>query len=106
MRTLKRIYTETQLKTALQSLPMRSYRRQVEELESSRTKKKLRDKYKIGYPQAKRLAELGLSHEELERCKGNLSSASEIDAYLRERGVKSKPLREKLINVMTNGKGT
>ena len=70
---LKRIYTDTELKTTLHGIPTRSYNDQIKELDLLKARRLLRAKYKITYAQAKRLVELGL---------------------------RSKPLREKLIEVV------
>ena len=101
------LFTETALGELLASLPSRGARQQ---LKLWRTQKDQRERISgllhslgkgVTAAQAKRLYTLGLSRQALVDIRVSTATSEEFQHVLFEKGVRSRPLREKLTGIIT-----
>lgn len=99
---LAELLADSPLVELLAGLPSRSAKTQVDTWrtqkdQNARSSKLLSSLGRcITAAQAKRLDSLGLSFDSLSKIRSSVGSVQEFQALLLERGVRSKPLREKL----------
>ena len=100
------IFTQTDLIDLLASLPARTSNRQLalwrlQKEQKRRTTALLQSLGKsVTAAQVKRLDSLNLDHSTLRALRSSPSDNDEFQAVLKKRGVRSKPLREKLAAIV------
>lgn len=75
-------------------MPKNSYKEQLKIYKTAKNVQRMQQQYSITQAQAKRLAECGLSKQRLERLYEK--APEDFDRAVQTKGVRSKPLREKL----------
>jgi hypothetical protein len=93
---LKRLFTESLLSGLLGSMPVKPWEKQLEDYRMTREVKAVQSAYDIKPEQAKTLIKRGLSKEILEELYKTAGTRSKFEMDLHAKGVRSKPLREKL----------
>lgn len=104
---MERVFTHQSLVSCLSRLPIRSPKTQRKLwIEQKRVFQRTTSLIKsLGKPaitksQAKRLDILGLGHEDLVQLHSSSKDEEEFLKFLKEKGVNSKPLREKLVKLL------
>ena len=93
---MEKLFTASPLKHHLKELPIRDFQEQLKLWHSMKSKYLLKTLVGISDAQANTLFHLGLDQEALTKLKAQFTSPEEFQQKLLTKGVKSKPLREKL----------